>query len=984
MIGAYEYSDLDDLPSVQNNLKRIPEIFANPSVWGIPSENITAFVQPEEYVSVVDAVQVAAQAADDTLIVYYSGHGLVAPDTLDLHLATVQSRVGAEHTSLPYDWIRKPIIKSRAQRKIVILDCCYSGRAFKGLSAGGEIADDAVIEGTYILAAAAETKKALAPAGETYTAFTGELIRLIEKGIPGGAPLIDVHTLYKELASTLKGKGRPEPQQRNRNSVSEISFARNIAYKADGDLGVVEGEKNRVARLWSLGEALLLRAQSGSNSAELMRAINVLRSAYEQGGRGNEGVASLVALGNALRLKAELWGDLVSLDESIILLRRAAAIGRPDNVDRSVALTALADALRVRAKLTSDSSALDEAVALLRSAVAATPDGSAARGESLLLLGDTLRESAVQNRLETGASRTAEAAWQECMKSAAVPVRLRIDAAMHLGHSLAERGEVSSATDAMALAIALLPLVASRRLDASDREKLLAKYLGLASDAAYLALRSGDVERAASLLEQGRGILLNQVIEGKADIQVLADLRPDLATRYNKISDILAAQWSRPTWVESQRDTAAQGYEISDFRHDVAQQWEDLIAEIRLVPQMQSFLLQPSQSEMRKAASIVPIVIVNVSRYGADALIIKGEGFSCVTLPDLRLEDVRTYVAPFLTEGGVFERRDSLLAGDRWEVRATTALEWLWKVVALPVLDAIGCTDKIVNGVWPRICWCMTGLLSFMPIHAAGTYRDDRLSGESSTVMDRVVSSYTSTVGSLVYGLQRRKVSSPESRKVLVVGVSNTPGSAPLPGAEAEASSVASLFSGTQFLLNGAATLNAVKAALPTANWAHFACHASSNFKYPLRGGLVLADGTLDIGQAFRLDLPSAELIVLSGCETAKGVPLLPDEALHVASAFQIAGFKHVVASMWALADGPAVRMARGFYESLQGLQNNDPAGALHMTLHAARSRWSNNPFVWAALAHFGPSHPDAVADFLWSLPPKLPDSRDVDEIIFP
>ena len=84
------------------------------------------------------------------------------------------------------------MLDSRAMRRIVILDCCYSGRAlgqmFDRISA---VADEASAEGTFVLAATAENKTALAPPGQQYTAFTNELLNVIHDGIPGAWPAIE-------------------------------------------------------------------------------------------------------------------------------------------------------------------------------------------------------------------------------------------------------------------------------------------------------------------------------------------------------------------------------------------------------------------------------------------------------------------------------------------------------------------------------------------------------------------------------------------------------------------------------------------------------------------------------------------------------------------------------------------------------------------------------------------------------------------------
>src|SRR5699024_2157591 len=79
---------------------------------------------------------------------------------------------------------------------------------------------------------------------------------------------------------------------------------------------------------------------------------------------------------------------------------------------------------------------------------------------------------------------------------------------------------------------------------------------------------------------------------------------------------------------------------------------------------------------------------------------------------------------------------------------AAPLLEWLWDVVARPVLDALGFDGPIVDGNWPRVWWVPTGVLSQLPLHAAGYHTR----GGHETVIDRVMSSYASSVKALVHG----------------------------------------------------------------------------------------------------------------------------------------------------------------------------------------------------------------------------------------
>lgn len=66
--------------------------------------------------------------------------------------------------------------------------------------------------GTFVRAAATANRMAVAPAEQTYTAFTGELIKTLTDGVPDGAELLDMPPIYRHLRRSMRALGLPEPQ----------------------------------------------------------------------------------------------------------------------------------------------------------------------------------------------------------------------------------------------------------------------------------------------------------------------------------------------------------------------------------------------------------------------------------------------------------------------------------------------------------------------------------------------------------------------------------------------------------------------------------------------------------------------------------------------------------------------------------------------------------------------------------------------------
>jgi AAA ATPase domain len=136
------------------------------------------------------------------------------------------------YTALPYATVCAELANKRVRSVIVLLDCCFSGRA-TGSSYPADLDGLASTRfpGGYLLASAAPEEVALAPRGERHTAFTGELIRLLHDGDPAGPRELTLDHLYRCLDRTLPEQGRPRPRRYAAGRTGELALAPNPAYQ---------------------------------------------------------------------------------------------------------------------------------------------------------------------------------------------------------------------------------------------------------------------------------------------------------------------------------------------------------------------------------------------------------------------------------------------------------------------------------------------------------------------------------------------------------------------------------------------------------------------------------------------------------------------------------------------------------------------------------------------------------------------------------
>ena len=508
-----------------------------------------------------------------------------------------------------------------------------------------------------------------------------------------------------------------------------------------------------------------------------------------------------------------------------------------------------------------------------------------------------------------------------------------------LGAGRRDAGRASQAEAAHAAIVGLLPLLAWRGLDRATQEYQLGVWGSLATDAAAWAITAGHPEHAIELLEAGRTILWSQLLQTRDETEDLRATHPDLAERLDRARARLDGRGSAEPGINAvSADLAASG------RMQAAADWDDVLGEVRTRPGFESFLSVPSFSHLSAAAANGPVVVINVSRYRCDALVVTPGSVRVIPLAKLTLADAERHTVALRKAGS--PDGDSRAAID-------AILSWLWQAVTAPVLHELGLL-QIPRPPLPRVWWCPTGPLAHLPVHAAAP------TSASPGALNCVVSSYTPTLGTLLRSMRKPPSRAHDPQRLLMVTVPETAarlGQA-LPGATQE-TTAANSFGGERTYFGGPqASIRLVASAMPDHDHAHFACHGTIDAAQPAQSGLRLYDSILTISALSRLQRKLGGLAFLSACDTAAGSTRHPDEAVTMAAAMHMAGYQHVIATLWYILDsiGPAV--ASNVYAALStpdgGLNLGDAASTLQAVARGLRD--AGYPAAqWAPYVHSGP-----------------------------
>lgn len=116
-------------------------------------------------------------------------------------------------------------------------------------------------------------------------------------------------------------------------------------------------------------------------------------------------------------------------------------------------------------------------------------------------------------------------------------------------------------------------------------------------------------------------------------------------------------------------------------------------------------------------------------------------------------------------------------------------------------------------------------------------------------------------------------------------------------------------------------------------------------------GNKTVEDGFLTMSDVMALDL-NADVVALTACRTGLGRQVSGEGVVGLGRAFQQAGARNVIVSLWGVAEDSSVRLTEEFFRHLRA--GKTPREAIRSARAAVRREGYEHPFYWAPFILFG------------------------------
>ncbi|OTA85789.1 hypothetical protein M434DRAFT_400111, partial [Hypoxylon sp. CO27-5] len=527
---------------------------------------------------------------------------------------------------------------------------------------------------------------------------------------------------------------------------------------------------------------------------------------------------------------------------------------------------------------------------------------------------------------------------------------VRIPAAMQAGIFHWQDDELEEADRLLHLAVDLILQLNPRQMSTEDLRQTLRAVSGVAGIATSISIATGKSgTHALQILERAHCITAGLFVDQKSDISELRAAHPELAQQLDDIR-------TRLSHLPNQQQNSGKFFEVRDLQQSLLSELSAVESEIKKRPGFEHFQEVPGEEEFKALAREGPIVSINTSVVRSDAIIVTCDDIKVLPLPELTHSDLENKLSLLSDSGNVARRNAVPRRRANGKGNVNEVLAWLWKTTVKPILDATELTAS------KRIWWITTGLAGRAPLHAAGYHTN----GSTENTMSRVISSYVSSFKVLRFS--RGRSASTVLDNMLLVSVSSNLPSFRKIDTSREIKVAEDIFGDTLTHLPDPEPEVVLKN-IPNHSITHFACHGFARVNDPSSNGLVLVKNgravTLTVSDIEKVSHKAGAIAYLSACSTAEQSDMkLMDEAVHLANSFQIAGYQHVIGTLWGADDRAAGEVAGSFYTKLlaergsdrENRKTFDVATALHYAILEYKNSAKNDISVleWGPFIHIG------------------------------
>ena len=345
-------------------------------------------------------------------------------------------------------------------------------------------------------------------------------------------------------------------------------------------------------------------------------------------------------LGNAQQICFDCLGDLSDLENAISNLEKAVQLTDDEHPRKPVCLSNLGSAQQTCFEHLGDLSDLKNVIINQEKAVHLTRDDDPQKAKWLSLLGNSQNTLFQQDR-HPGDLAACITSFQAAARLKAAYPSHAFRAARQWAQISHVNGDLLSALAGYRTALELLGKVAWLGLNTSSHQaQLLHEHCeSLGCHAANCAIKLGQFEDAAELLDLGQSIFWQQASSLRNDLEKLREVAPELAKNLERVGSLMdAGIFSDAAFTMGQHSNQHSVEEIGKERHRLVGEWDGLVESVRQLPLFKRFLRPIPFHQLRQASSGGQVIIGNSSIFGVDALIFGTVGpIEWVPLPDVDL-----------------------------------------------------------------------------------------------------------------------------------------------------------------------------------------------------------------------------------------------------------------------------------------------------------------------------------------------------------